>query len=254
MHFKEQDTCDLRYIIKNGGVKMKKYISILILGLFIIISFVGCTGEAKENVIATVEGEEITEQDIKDRIEFLQVAEKLYTGKEDAETDFTQNEVFNLIVREKVQYIEAKNLGYEVKTKEEMMKMLDESKEQREKVDPEIKGNLNDKYGSSEEFKESIVKEYGYDSMENYYEENIDMLITRYLINELSINYMDELKKELDKENMSGDLEYRESFDSWVNYIEHLLKNANIEIKDDEYEIEYHGDKWEHEGLDLENK
>jgi hypothetical protein len=254
MNFKEQDTCDLRYIIENGGVKMKKYISILILGLFIIVSFIGCTEEAKENVIATVEGEEITEQDIKDRIEFLEISEKLYTGDEDAETDFTKNDAFNQMAREKVQYIEAKNLGYEVKTKEEIMEMFDESKDETDKVDPEIKENLNDKYGSKEEFEESILKEYAYDSMENYYKENVDMLIARYSINELSINYMDELEKELGKENNNDNLEYKEFFDSWVNYSEHLLKNADIEIKNDEYQIEYQGDKWEHEGLDLEKE
>lgn len=232
---------------------MKKYISILILSVLLMSVFVGCTEEAKGNVIATVDGEKITEEEINDRIEYMEISEKLYTGDTETKTDFTKNDAFNQLVREKVLNKEAKNLGYEVKTKSEIMEMIEESQNETDinNVEPQIKENLNEKYGDTEEFEEEILKEYGYSSMENFYKENVDMLGSNFLISELVAKYNIELEKELEKEDMSYEIQSTKIQESFTNYTEHLLKNSDIKILDDDYSIKYYGDEWEYKDLNL---
>lgn len=234
---------------------MKKYISILIVSILIISIFVGCSEEAKENVIATIDGEKIIEQDVEYRIKYTEISEKLYTGDTGLKTDFTKNDAFNQLVRGKVLYSESIKLGYEAKTKEKIMEMIEESKSETDisNVGPEAKENINEKYGDSEEFEEEVLKEYGYSSMENFYEENVDILVNSFLITDLAVKYKEELEKELSKENINNEIGSNKIQESFTNYTEHLLKNSDVKIKDEDYEIKYYGDEWEYKDLDLKN-
>ncbi|MGO1371736.1 MAG: SurA N-terminal domain-containing protein [Senegalia sp. (in: firmicutes)] len=233
---------------------MKKYISILILLLFTIIIFVGCSEEAKGDVIAKVNGDEITKSDIDERIEYTEISQKLYSGDKELNIDFTKKDAFNQIIREKVLFDQAKKLGYDAKTKSEVMEMIEKSKNENDlsNVEPQVRENIEEKYGDGEEFEKEILKEYGYSSMENFYKENVHMLRTTLLITDLFQQYGEELNKKL-SEDPTNQIQNDTFVKSWTNYTEHLLKKSDIKILDDEYELKYYGDEWKYEDLDLKN-
>lgn len=231
---------------------MKKYISILILSLFVMTVFVGCSEEAREDVIAKVNGDEITKTDIDERIEYTEISQKLYLGDKELNIDFTKEDAFNQLIREKVLFDQAKKLGYDAKTKSEVMKMIEKSKNENDlsNVEPQVKENIKEKYGDSEEFEEEVLNEYGYSSMENFYKENADILRTTLLITDFFQQYGEQLNEKLG-ENATNQIQNDTFIKSWTNYAEHLLKKSDIKILDDEYEIKYYGDEWKYKDLDL---
>ena len=231
---------------------MKKYISILILSLFVMTVFVGCSEEAREDVIAKVNGDEITKSDLDERIEYTEISQKLYSGDKELNIDFTKEDAFNQLIREKVLFDQAKKLDYDAKTKSEVIEMIEKSKDENDlsNVEPQVKENIEAKYDDGEEFEKEILKEYGYSSMENFYKENVDILRTNLLITDFFKKYGEQLNEKL-SEDPTNQIQNDTFVKSWTNYAEHLLKKSNIEILDDEYEIKYYGDEWKYKDLDL---
>lgn len=168
--------------------------------------------------------------------------------------DITKNEALNNIIRDKVLYKEAQKLGYEDMSKKAMLESITKGEEMHQK-------NLNDtlieseaeEYSKLYEYQDSIYTDYGYKSFRDYQEKNIDNIIKNTTSNLLKKNFDNSIINSMEDNNLNSIEVIINLTNAWTNYAEHLLKNADIEILDDEYEIKYYGDEWRYEDLDLKN-
>ncbi len=260
------------------------------LTLIIIFSILinGCnTGESTPapNVIATVNGDEITIEDIKKTIEATEVGLMMSlqfegnTGNAALEKDFfarqieqaqteaqkryyqrmereyqsryskNENDIFNRVIREVVVSQEAKKQGYEVS--------IEEARESRKQMD-EINRKALEQEGMTEDLKrleeleEEAARRLGYEDREEWFEASLVGVANNMAKSRMEEEFVKFLMKTYPDVQREQWVALRSN--AWEEYIEHLLRNSKVRIYNDDFKVVYYEEKWEHGDLDLKNQ
>ncbi len=266
---------------------------ILRVGLMLIVSVLiilinGCSLDAKKpasNVIANVNGEEITSEDVKKEMETRKIGlelskriegdvntvvidEDVFNRQiEQAKTEeqkryyerrkrqyinqnsFRENDAFNRIIRELVLSQEAKKQGYEV--------TIEEARESRNQLDDSTRKMLEEE-GSIEELKkleeleEEAARMSGFKNREEWFEASLIGTAKNMARAKLKEKFIEYLMKEYP--DIVGQQWVALRTNAWEDYTEYLLRKSKIKIYQNDFKVEYYEGNWNRGNLDLKNK
>lgn len=245
---------------------------------------VGCgTQSYPENVVAVVNGETITQEEIKDVIterklsndmydvmqslrgessmsqkeammqsfgikeqEMTPVQKRFFEGVERSSTKMlTENEALNVLLVEEVLYQEATKQGHDVSV-ERAKEVLEESKKITQETLAQSKDALEE-YNNYLEKTASIYHQYGFASEDDYLNQRIDRTARSMAINTM----YPEFNRVIADKLPNTDLPQMEQANAWVDYGEFLLDKAKVKILKPEFKIEHYGESWSHGKLKL---
>ncbi len=153
----------------------------------------------------------------------------------------TKNEAFNLLVREEVLYQEARRQGLAISLKEARDKY--QQLEERQLVGWE---NM-DLRKEIEAIEDESAKELGYNSREERMQNGLLDFQKRASRHSLSQWFQEQLGK---KHPEVQNLQFRIlAGNAWEDYTEYLLRQADIEIKQNGLNVLYYGEEWQQDTL-----
>jgi len=187
-----------------------------------------------------VNGDDLTP----DQLRYLESTERLTTKL------LSNNEAFNILLREAVLYQQALKEGYSVST-DDAKQILAESKQA---TDEKLKNDKDaqEKYNETLETNKKIYNQFGFQSEEDYLNQRIDKTAQALTISRMKNQFNKVITDKLPKAN--GLQLVVEKQNAWDDYSEYLLKKAKVEILNKEYSIEIYGGPWSYGTLDLKSK
>lgn len=260
------------------------------LGAVILIGSVmvfGCSPAERtpaSNVIAIINGEEITIEDIKKTIEATEVGLKISAKMEEnaensgvkdeyfdrqiqqAQTedqkryyermkrvytnqyDKSENDVFNEIIREEILTQEASKQGYQV--------TIGEARESRKQMDDITRKLLEE--GKTEELnklmqiEEEAANLLGFKNRDEWFEASLIDTTKSMARSRLKESFIDSLMRIYPEIIGSQWVALRSN--AWEEYTEYLLRNSRLKIYDDAFKVEYYERNWKLGNLDLKNQ
>ncbi|HHY28413.1 MAG TPA: hypothetical protein GX523_17060 [Desulfitobacterium dehalogenans] len=244
----------------------------------------GCASQSySENVVAVVNGETITKEEIaeviKERKLLIDLTEALrlvngessmpqreamiqafgineedmtpgqkrfFEGIERSSAKIpTENEALNILLVEEVLYQEAVKEGHDASI-DKVKEIMEESKRINMEAMSQNEEALKE-YNEYVEKTASIYHQYGFASEDDYLNKRIDRTARAMAIN--TMNY--EFDKVMTDKLPNIDLPQMERGNAWEDYGEYLLSKAKVKILKPEYQIEHYGESWSHGKLDL---
>lgn len=194
---------------------------------------------------ALIKATNINEEDLtRDQIRYIESRERTTTSL------LSNNEAFNILLREEVLYQEAIKEGYEVSV-DKAKQILIENKQVTTEVlknDKEAQQKQNKILESSKK----IYNQFGFESEEDYLNQRIDKTAQALTIKRMENQFNKVIINKLSK--IDGFQMEVEKQNAWDDYGEYLLKKAEIEILNKEYSIEIYGEPWSYGALDLKMK
>jgi hypothetical protein len=271
-------------------IKMLKLsVAFILLLLFAVGCSSGQNTNLDSNVIAVVNGQEITEEDIKreqeTRLITIEVitrsqvivnlkqpvlsvedflgSEKIDTysysavkrfvdrrNKASALIPLDEQAAFNNTIRDVVLQQEATRQGFEVSVEE--VKALFEELIYFTQTEYET-NDASEVHRQLRSIEDEVAKAFNYESMQVYREKRMDLLARSMTINKMRRSFNMETAKDYDK----NEGELREVPDhiyienEWEDYTEYLLRKARVNIAKDGYSIEYVGSTWNRGNINL---
>lgn len=259
-----------------------KRVRLSVISLLAMFLLVGCGSEKyPENVVAVVNGEYITVEDVerelmerKLSIEIMDAFNQVHEidnsreamlegfGLKEGEltpeqTRFfedldrsttkmlTENEAFNILLRDKVLYQEAVKLGYGV-TEKRVKEVLEESKQLNMEA-LELDEEAKETYNKYLEVSTEIYKKYGFASEEDYLNQRIDKIVIEMANTGLEFQFNNAMADQV----TDPVFEQIELANAWGDYGEYLLDKAKVKILKPEFSIEKYGQPWNYGDLDL---
>lgn len=259
-----------------------KWVRLTVISMLVILLLAGCGSQSyPDDVVAVVNGEYITSEDIErelmERKLFIEINEALNQvhkvdelrkamlegfGLKEGELTpeqerffkdldrtttkmLTENEAFNILLRDEVLYQEAVKLGHDV-TEERVKEVLEESQEVNREIfesDEESK----EFYNKYMEVSTEIYKKYGFESEEDYLNQRIDKLVYSMATNGLHYQFSNAMADKI----TDSYFEQIELTNAWGDYGEYLLGKAKVKILKPEFSIETYGEPWNYGKLDL---
>jgi len=252
---------------------MKKILLIAI----IVLILTGCSTEnSQEGVIATFDRYTITEKDIEEEIisrkitdlitkklndlnsieekdirehylnsfnveeKDLSEEQEQFIGYHERQFNYniTRNEAFNIVLRDKILYKTAITKGYEKTSEEEALNMIKKANETSEKFIGEDKDKLIEEFSA---YEDEVVKDYGYESYDEYEKSRLDKLSELITINKMEKEFINKIRS---NPELTDEQKWIYPITSWENYTEHLIKDEKINIINKNYSIEYYGGIW----------
>ncbi len=259
---------------------MGSYKSFL-LGVVILIGSVlinGCNLAEKapaSNVIAILNGDEITIEDVEKEIEVTKVGVKISAKMEGntdnigLEEDFferqieqaqteaqkryfermkreynnryikSENDVFNRIIRQVILSQEAKKQGYEV--------TIEEARELRNQMD-DITRKMLKQEGKTEDLKklkeleEEAAKLLGFKNREEWFEASLIGTANSMARSRMKERFIEYLMKTYP--GVQGDQWVALRSNAWEEYTEYLLRNSRMKIYNDDFKVMYYEENW----------
>lgn len=156
----------------------------------------------------------------------------------------TNNEAFNILLRDEVYCQEALKNGYEVS--------IDETEQILEQNNKMLSGEARIKQNEMINYAKEIYKQYGFESEEEYLNQRIDKTAQAIAIGRMKNQFNKVIADKLTESNS-----YQRSIDisnAWDDYGEFLFDRAKIIIVNPEYSIELYGESWNYDVLDLRSK
>lgn len=242
-----------------------------------VLILTGCSREnSQEGIIATFDGYTITEKNIEEEIISRKITDLMRKKLNDLNSiqekdirdfylnsfnveekdlteyqkqfiryherqfdyDITKNEAFNIVLRDKILYKTAITKGYEKTSEEEALNMIKKANETSEKFIGEDKDKLIQEFSA---YEDEVVKDYGYESYDEYEKSRLDKLSELITINKMEKQFINEIRS---NSNLTNEQKVIYPITSWENYTEHLIKDENIDIVNKNYSIEYYGNIW----------
>jgi hypothetical protein len=234
-----------------------------------------------DNVVAVVNGVEITEEDIETVIteknividigeatgaigaemksreelyealginpEAMTPAQKRFFENRDRSTfkQLTQNEaLYNLLIQE-VLYQEAVKQGHEVSI-ERAKEVMEDSKRTTLETAAQTEEGLKF-YTEYYENADAIYQQYGFASEDDYLSQRIDRTAKAMAINSMQREFYRVMEGKLPNINV----DMIERTNAWEDYGEYILSMAKVEILKPDYTIESYGEPWNHGKLEL---
>lgn len=262
-----------------------KRVRLSLISLLAMFLLAGCGSEKHpENVIAVVNGKYITVEDVERELMVRELSIEIYDALnqiyeiddqrevllegfglkegeltpeqeryfEDLERSttkkLTENEAFNILLREEVLYQEAVKFGHDV-TEDWVKNALEESQKINLEV---IETNEESKefYNKYVEVSTEIYNKYGFASEEDYLNQRVDRLVYSMATNGLQFQFNNAMA---DKITYSH-LEQIELANAWGDYGEYLIDKAKVKILKPEFSIEKYGQPWNYGDLDLKSQ
>lgn len=258
---------------------------LMLTGSALIILINGCSLEAKApatNVIAIVNGEEITIEDIKKEMEAREIglelnkkmegddntgviAEDFFNRQiEQAQTEeekryyermkrqyinqnsFSENDAFNRIIREVALSQEAQRQGYEV--------TIEEARESRKQMDDTTRKILEqesrlEELQKREEIEEEAAKMLGFKNREEWFEASLKGMAKIMAKGKMKEKFIEYLMEE--HPDVVGQQWVALRTNAWEDYTEYLLRTSKIKIYQNDFKVEYYGENWDLGDLDL---
>lgn len=235
---------------------MKKYLILVIILAF--VGLTGCAGKAPgdaEPVVALVNGERITPVMVEEKTQdllytkYLQekslkhlkgldsnevVLKKIDELEKNLAQEITANQAFNELVREIVQKQEAKKHGFSV-SHEDIEKIIQDSRDAEKNLLQD-----SEDYRLIQETKKKFMELKGLKTEKDYEDYRRQSLGKILLIGRLRAQVDEESAMEIAKEYPgTTDDDFRELVKNrYHNYVEKLVANARIKIKDQKFTIE----------------
>lgn len=258
-------------------------------GVFILVAALilsGCAGQNyPENVVAVVNGETITQEEIDEAINERKLridvteALRLINGEnsmtqrdimlqafgvdernmtsgqkrffesiERSSSMPTENDALNSLLVEEILYREAAKQGHEASI-DRVKEILEESKRISSEAMSQDEEALR-QYNEYVEKTVSIYHQYGFTSEEDYLNKRMDKTARAMAIN--TMNY--EFDKVMADKLPGVDSAQIERGNAWEDYGEYLLSKAKVKILKPEYQIQHYGESWSHGQLNLKAK
>ncbi len=263
-----------------------KLLGIIVLTILVLIS--GCSIlsiESTEGVAAQINGEKITiehiEKVLQSRRMVLEIGKGIYDNHENnldmlvnryneqikqtqskaikryyerqklqiMKQYYSENEAFNIVIRQVVLNQEAKKHGYKIS--------LDEARQAKKIIDDNNKKAFEESQGSERydkyrQLEEEVIKSYGFKSKEEWIEANLPFMADGIARSTMRRRFVQIL---MEKNRDVQGLEWHAlKGNSWEEYKEYLLKNSKIKIYDDRFEIVYDENDWKYGRLNLRNE
>lgn len=160
----------------------------------------------------------------------------------------TANDALNSLLVEEVLYQEAVKQGHEASI-DRVKQILEESKRINLEAMSQDEEALRE-YNEYVEKTASIYHQYGFISEEDYLNKRMDKTAQAMAIN--TMNY--EFDKVMADKLPGVDSAQIERGNAWEDYGEYLLSKAKVKILKPEYQIQHYGESWSHGRLNLKAK
>lgn len=268
---------------EEQDMKFKSFF--VIISLLILVISVGCTKENYlENVVAAVNGKTIARGDIEQKLterkmtiaiadkirssdpEQLSLKEVLIQSLGISEEELnpeqnrylesmarlrtkvlSDNEAFNILLREEVFYQEAVKQGHEVS----ISKAKEIIAESNEITKQALRGNeeVLKKHNQLLHYIDEVYNHYGFKSEEDYLNQRPDKTAQAMTISRMKNQFDKIIAGKLSEKLPEADA-YQIS-NAWDDYGEFLLDKAKVKIINAEYSLERYGEPWNYGHLDL---
>ncbi|NMA67967.1 MAG: hypothetical protein GX958_00905 [Desulfitobacterium sp.] len=259
-----------------------KWVRLFVISLLGMVLLIGCGSEKHpENVIAVVNGKYITVEDVERELMVRELFIEIYDALnqiyeiddqreallegfglkegeltpeqeryfEDLERSttkkLTENEAFNILLREEVLYQEAVRFSHDV-TEDWVKEVFAESDEINREV---IESDEESKefYNKYVEVSTEIYNKYGFASEEDYFSQRVDRLVYNMATNKLQFQFENAMADKITDSHFWQ----IELANAWGNYSEYLIDKAKVKILKPEFSFEKYGQPWNYGDLDL---
>lgn len=164
----------------------------------------------------------------------------------------TENEAFNILLREEVLYQVALKQGYEV-SQQRALQVLEESDEQSKRNAANDESTFKS-YNEALKIQDEVVREYGFETWSSYQENRADKLAQAMTINLMKNRFKDSIEEKLPNSALTGIDKIIAIDNAWEDYTEFLLNGEKIKIVDNKFYVKLYGEAWSYGEMNLSSK